>query len=183
MQVLAYSAVIPLPSFFQPPEIGLQFFLGRPGGAVDAGEHGVLLVAAPVGSGDVLQPEGPELACTRNVRTAAQVEELTLPVDGDVAVFKIADDLQLVRVVPVETFGLRLRNLLALYGEVSLDDLAHPLLDARQILVGDASGYLDVVEEAVLYGRPDGELAARIELQYRLRHSMRGGVTQDLEPL
>src|SRR5215211_628015 len=183
MKVLADLAVIPLSGLLETLEVGLQFLLGRPGGAVDAGEHRVLLVAAPVGSGDVLQPEGPELAGARNMRTAAQVEEVALAVDRDVVVLQVVDDLQLVRVVPVEIFDFGLRDFLALYGQVSLDDLAHPLLDARQILVRDAPVDLDVVEEAVLYGWSDGELATRIELQYGLRHSMRGRVAQDLEPL
>src|SRR5215211_5773792 len=173
MQVLADLAMVPLPRLLETLEVGLQVLLGRPRGAVDAGEHRVILVAAPVGSGDVLQLEGPELAGARHVGTAAQVEEVALPVDGDVVVLQVVDDLQLVRVVPIEALGLGLRDLLALYGQVSLDDLAHPLLDTRQILVGDAPGYLDVVEEAVLYGGPDGELAARVELQDRLRHRVR----------
>ena len=111
-----------------------------------------------------------------------EVEELALAVDRDVAVFEVADDLQLVRVVLVETLGLLFRYLLALDQEVPLDDLAHALLDARQVFVRYAASHLDVVEEAVLYRRPQSELAPRVELQDRLRHRVSRRVPQDLEP-
>src|SRR3712207_4294028 len=97
-QIPANLAVIPLPGLFQPPEVSLELLLRRPGRAVDAGEHRVVLVASPVGPGDVLQPEGAERARAGYVRAAAQVEEVALPVDRDVAVVEVADNLQLVGV-------------------------------------------------------------------------------------
>ena len=98
------------------------------------------------------------------MRPTAQVEEIALLVDRDVTVLEGLDDLRLVRVVLVEGLGLRLGDLLTLYREVARDDLAHPLLDARQILVRKPPRHLDVVEEAILYGRAKRQLAPGIEL-------------------
>src|SRR5829696_7907480 len=137
-------AVVALFCLFEPPQVRLQLLLRRPGGAVDAGEHRVLLVPAPVGPGDASQFERAYAPGTRNVRANAEVVELPLTVDRDVAVFEVADYLQLVRVVFVERLGLSLGDLLAFDGEIPGGDLAHPLLDARQVLLGDASGDVNV---------------------------------------
>ncbi len=144
----------PFLSLLETPEIRLELFLSRPGRAVDAGKHRVVLVATPVSASDVLQLESTQSTRTPDVRATTEVEELALAVDRDVAIFEVADDLQLVRVVLVETLGLLFRYLLALDREVPLDDLAHALLDARQVFVRYAASHLDVVEEAVLNRRP-----------------------------
>src|ERR671910_3021422 len=171
-EILADLAVVPGPGFLQPPEVSLELLLRRPGRTVDAGEHRVLLVAAPVGPCYVLQLEGAEPARTRDVRAAAKIEEISLFVDRDLTVFQALDYLRFVVVIYIEVLGLGLGDLLALYREIPGDDLAHPLLDARQILVREASRYLDVVEEAVLYRRTRGSVSARIEFHDGLRHSV-----------
>src|SRR5215208_1344422 len=182
-EFLADLAVVPCPRLLEAPEVSLELLLRRPCRAVDAGEHRVLLVATPVGSRYVLQLEGPELARARDVRAAAQVEEISLFVERDLAVFQALDDLRLVGVVRVENLGLGFGDLLALYREIPRDDLAHPLLDARQILVRETTVDLDVVEEAVLYRRAEGQLAPWIELHDGLGHRMRSRMPQDLETL
>ena len=183
LEVLADPAVVPRPGLFEPPQIGFQLLLRRPGRAVDAGEHGAVLVAAPVGACYVLQLEGAEPARAGHVRAAAEVEEIALLVDRDIAVFEGFDDLRLVRVVLVEGLGRRLGDLLALYLQVAGDDLTHPLLDARQILVRQTPRHLDVVEEAILYWWTQGQLATRIQFHYSLRHRVRRGVPQYLQAL
>src|ERR687890_842252 len=60
LEVLADLAVVPRPGLLEPPQIRIEFLLRRPGRTVDAGEHRVLLVAAPVGPRYVLQLEGAE---------------------------------------------------------------------------------------------------------------------------
>src|SRR5829696_915551 len=162
LEVLADLAVVPHPGLLQTPEVSLELFLRRPSRAVDAGEHGVLLVATPVGSSYVLQLESTQPARARDMRAATQVEEIPLFVDRDLRVLQPLDDLRLVRVVLVEGLGLRFRNLLAFDRQVPRDDLPHPLLDAWQIIVCETPVDLDVVEEAVLYRGAEGELAPRI---------------------
>src|SRR5919112_1260130 len=181
LEVLADLAVVPRPGLLESPQIRLEFLLRRPGRTVDAGEHRVLLVAAPVGPRYVLQLEGAEPARARDVRAAAEVEEISLFVDRDLTVLQPLQDLGLVGVALVERLGLGFGDLLALYRKVLRDDLAHPLLDARQIIVRKTPVDLDIVEEAVLYRRAEGQLAARIQLHYRLRHRMRRRVPQDLK--
>ena len=60
------------------------------------------------------------------------------------------------------------------------DVLAHLVLDAREVVLRDrrALGELEVVVEAVLDGRADGDLHARIELHHR-RGEHVGGVVAD----
>src|SRR5918994_3867101 len=153
IEILADLAVVPRPRLIEASEVRFEFLLRWPCRTVDAGEHRVLLVAPPVGSSYVLQLEGAEPARARDVRAAAQIEKISLFVDRDLTIFQTLDELRLVRVVLVEILGLGLGDILALYGKVPRNDLMHPLLDARQILVREASVYLDVVVEAVLYRR------------------------------
>src|SRR5215203_4491589 len=86
LEVLADLAVVPRPGLLQTPEVRLELLLRRPRRAVDAGEHRVLLVAAPVGPCYVLQLEGAQPARTRDMWAAAQVEETSLSVDRDLTV-------------------------------------------------------------------------------------------------
>ena len=66
---------------------------------------------------------------------------------------------------------------------VGVDVLAHLLLDAVEVGVGDrdAVGELEVVVEAVLDRRADRDLHARIELHDRGREDVRGVVADDVE--
>src|SRR5207249_3897222 len=71
--------------------------LVRPGRPVDALEHLVPLVAAPVRAGDVGQLERAEAAGRGDVRAAAEIEPFALAVDGERLVGgDVADDLDLV---------------------------------------------------------------------------------------
>ncbi len=70
---------------------------------------------------------------------------------------------------------------LALDGQIALDDLLHALLDTRQIVRGEGLVAGEIVIKAVLDGRPDGDLGARVELLYRLGHDVRRIVTQQLQ--
>src|ERR671933_334976 len=171
-----------LPSFLEPPEVRLELLLRRPGGTVDAGKHPVLLIPAPVGSGDILQFERTQGSGARHMRAETQVDELALFIDRDVPVLQLIYDLQLVRVVLVEPLSLGLGDRETLYREITLGYLAHLLLDTRQVFVGDASGDVDVVVETVLYRGAYGELAPRIQLQDRLSHRVGCRVAQYVQP-
>src|SRR5215213_4772302 len=159
-------AMIPRLRLLQAPQVGLELLLCRPGGPVD-----------------VLKLEGPEPSRARHVRATAEVEELALAVDRDIAVFEVADNLPLVRVVLVQLLGLGFGNLFPFYGEIPPDHLTHLLLDAWQVFVGDPAVDLKVVIEAILYWWTYGQLAARVELHNGLCHRVRRRVSQHLKPL
>src|SRR5581483_9147108 len=152
------------------------------GGAVDAGELLVLLVAAPVRAGEPGQLERLDRLRVLQVRPAAEVGEVLLLVQGDVALGGI-DELDLVRLVLLLEAVLRLvaRELLAL-PVATLLELALDLgLDLGEIRFGDRLGEVEVVVEAVLDRRPDRDLHARVQPTHRLREQMRRRVPEHVQ--
>src|SRR6185295_7782268 len=96
-KVLADAAMVALLGFLEAMQIGGQVLVVEPGGAVDALEHLVARVSAPIGAGDLHELEALELAGGWHVRTAAQVEPLALPIQADRFAGRDAgDDLGLV---------------------------------------------------------------------------------------
>ena len=84
VELAAELAVIALLGLLEHAQVALQLVLGRPGGAVDALQHLVAMVAAPVRAGDLHQLEVLQLARARHVRPAAQVLEGAFAVERDV---------------------------------------------------------------------------------------------------
>ena len=143
-------------------------------------------VAAPVGAGHAGELERLDALGAGAVRAAAEVGEGAVAVERDglhaVGGDEILDQLDLV-VLPLGTKALdRLGHgkLAALEGLVGGDVLAHLRLDALEVVLGQlhALGELEVVVEAVLDRRADGDLHPRIELQDRGGQHV-GGVVAD----
>jgi hypothetical protein len=78
VELLADLAMVALLGFFQLEQVSLQILVVQPRSAVDAGQHRVVGIAAPVGAGHLHQLERAQLAGIGHVRAAAQVGELTL---------------------------------------------------------------------------------------------------------
>ena len=78
--------------------------------------------------------------------------------------------------------ALRLHHL-ACEGRVAGDDLAHLGFDRGQVFGRERLVAREVVIEAVLDHRADGDLGAGIELLHRLGHDMRRVVADQLERL
>ena len=66
---------------------------------------------------------------------------------------------------------------------VALDDLAHARLDLFEILGRERRVAREIVIEAVLGRRAEGDLRLGVELLDRLGHDVRGVVTDDFEPV
>ena len=94
--------VVALLGFLEPVQVGLELLVVRPGGAVDALEHLVPRIAPPVGARDLEQLEGTDPAGGRQVRPAAEIDEVSLPVEGDgLALRNRRDQLRLVELAHV----------------------------------------------------------------------------------
>ena len=97
VEFAAELAVVALLGLLEHLQVLLQFVLRRPGRAVDALQHLVAVVAAPVGAGHLHQLEVLQPARARHVRAAAQVLERAFAVERHVLAGRDArDDLGLV---------------------------------------------------------------------------------------
>ena len=95
VQLAAESAVVAAGRLLDPLEVLVELLLCVEERAVDALEHGVVLVAAPVRAGDAHQLEIGHLAGALDVRTLAEVDELTLAVEAQLLVGDLVDQLEL----------------------------------------------------------------------------------------
>ena len=136
VHLAAEPAMVALLRLLELLEIGVELLLLGEGGAVDAGEHRVLGVAAPIGARHLHQLEGvADLAGRGHVRAAAEIEPVALLVDLDLLVLRDGvDQLDLEHLALVAEHALRLVARPHLLGErfVARDDLAHLLLDRRR---------------------------------------------------
>ncbi len=158
-------------------EMTVECFLRLPGGAVDALQAGVGLVAPPVGRRATGQLERRDVPGGGNVRTAAQVAPpnafsgpggIQVVVGGefgaadfhDVRVAGlVVDQLELVGLVGEILARLVLGRVHPAVEQLSvLDDLLHALLQRREIFRGEGAWHLEVVVEAVGDGRTDAQL-------------------------
>ena len=177
-------AVVALLGLLQHRQVLRQLFLRGPGRAVDALQHLVAVVAAPVGAGHLHQLEELELARGRHVRAAAQVLEGALAVQRHVLAFgNAADDLGLVGLA----HGLEVRDglvarqhaarhLLVLGGE-----LRHLLLDGGQVFRRERALVGEVVEEAVLDDRADRDLGLGEQLLDGVGQQVGRGVADQVQ--
>ncbi len=152
-------AVIPSARLLETFEVRVEILLGVEGGAVDPRQLLVVLVPAPVRTCEAGQLQRPDRPGVLQVRPAAEVCELTLGIERD-RPFGRADELDLVGLaLPLEA-GARLGGRYLLPAPFpALGELARDLrLDLREILLADRLRELEVVVEAVLDRRADGDL-------------------------
>ena len=90
------------------------------------------------------------------------------------------DYFELEGLVAEQVVGLGARCLGALEGQVCADGLGHLFLDGGEVIVGEGAGKLEVVVEAVLGGRADGELGLGEDGANGLGHDVGGGVPDAL---
>ena len=184
IQVLAQLAVVALLGLFQHVQVGVLVFLASPGRAVDALQHLVVGVAAPVGARHLHQLEDLQLAGGRHVRPAAQVHETPFAVEGDAFLGRNGrDDLGLVLLADgLEVLdGLLAVPFLAHHGLVQLGQLVHALFNGCQILGRERALVRKVVVEAVLDDRADGDLRLGEQVLHGVGHQVCRGVPDDVQ--
>src|SRR6266536_3774136 len=93
VELTAEPAMVARSRLLEAFQVSIELLLGQERRPVDALEQRFLLVPFPVGAGRVGQLEDAEPAGRGNVRTAAEVDELPLPVARDAVVGKLAGDL------------------------------------------------------------------------------------------
>ena len=156
-------------------EVLVQHRLLRETDTVDAGEHVTLLIASPVGSGYGKQLDGLYYGSVLQMRTTAQVGEISILIESDGAVLEFLYKLALVLIALLGEIPERI--LLAYFGahEVLLPagQFQHLVLDGLQFRLGElVSTEIDIIIEAVLDCRTDSELDARIEGLESLGHKV-----------
>ena len=187
LELLAEHPVVALLGLFELGQVGVKLLLGEEGGGVEPLELLAAGVVLPVRPGDAQELERPDLAGVRDVRPAAQVDELALPVEAKVGVpaQHLVDvlDLEFLLQVGAQGPGLGGRALEPLERLGGGDGLLHLRLDPREVGLGDRGRRIDVVVEPVGQGRAEGELGAGEQAHDRPGHDVGGAVPQDLERL
>ena len=118
------------------------------------------------------------------MRTAAEVEPVALRIDLQVLIRRDrVDQLELVALALVGKHLLRPVARPDLLGEglVAADDLAHLLLDDREVVGRERLVAREVVVEAVLDDRADRHLRARPKLLHGLGEHVRGIMADELQ--
>ena len=187
LELAAQFAVVAPLGLSQALEVRGQVVLGEPGGAIDALQLLVALVATPVHTGHALQLDGTQVAGVGDVGSATKVDEVARAVDAhrvDVTVEPV-DDGHLERLAHVaeQPVGRVAADHLALKRDARACQLVHASLDAGQVLLAEmrVTGEPEVVEEPVLDGRTDVVLCAGIELHHRRGHQVGCAVAEDVK--
>ena len=185
VHLAAEAAVVALFGFFELLEVGVELFLLGKGGAVDAGEHRVVRIAAPIGAGHLHQLEGvADLAGRGHVRAAAEIEPVALLVNLYLLILRNGvDQLDLEILAHVAEGLLRFLARPHFLGEGSVagDDLLHLLFDDGQVFQRERLVAEEVVIKAVLDHRADGHLRARPQRLHGFGQHVRGVVPDQLQ--
>ena len=188
----------------EPVEVCREVGLGGPGGAVDALQLRVVLVAAPVRGGRAHDLEGvaDELGVGQ-VRAAAQVAPRSgavaadVVVDGQLAAADLdrrafgglggraleADQLALVRLGGQLAQGVLVGHLAAHEPLALVDDLLHDPLERLEVVGVERLGDVEVVVEPVADRRPDAELRVGVQLLDGLGQHVGARVPKDGQPV
>ncbi len=179
VEFLPELAMVALGRFLELKQVRVEFFLRIPGGAVDALQHRVLLVAVPIRAGDVHQFHRADLARRVRVAAAAEIGKLADRVQRDrLALGDFASDLYLIRIVCKPLDGLFARYSLTGHLVIRLDDLVHALLEAFEIFRRERLLPVEIIVEAVFDCRADGRLGVRKQILNGIGQHVCGGMAQ-----
>ena len=141
VQLAAQPAMVALLGLLDLGDVCLQVLLVEERSAVDALEHRAVGAAFPVGTGDREQLERADLAGVRDVRPAAQVDELALAIEAQdaelVQLFVDVLDLERLAQVGDELACLRDRQGEPFERLGILPDPGHLGLDGGEVVLGE----------------------------------------------
>ena len=186
VQLAAQAPVVTLLGLFQHREVLLQLLFAGPGGAIDALQHLIAMVATPVGTRHLHQLEKTQLARAGHVGATAQVLKCALAVQRDVLVAGNAgDDLGLVMLAqPLEVgHSLVAWQHAAHHGLILGSQLGHAFLDGDQILGREGALIGEVVEKTVLDHRANRHLGIGKQLLHRIGQQVGGGMANHLQAI
>ena len=166
-------------------EVCVELFLFGESRSVDAGEHRIFGITAPIGAGHFHQLESiPHFADRGHMRAAAEIEPVALLVDLDLLIGGDGVDQ-----LDLEAFAHVAENFLRMLARpdflrerfVARDDLAHLFFDDRKIFQRERLIAREVVIKSVFDHRPDGDLRSRPQILDRFGKHVRGVMPDQFE--
>ena len=142
----------------------------------------VVGIALPIYSGVFYQFEVLAQLGVVYVRSTAQIGEITLIVYSDVAVFQIADQVQLVHIILEHFHGFCLGNFSSVDLLAFLTDLLHLFFDGSDhFIIDHIVAEIDIIIESFLYHRSYPEFCMRVQMLDSLCHNMGTGMIQSCQ--
>ena len=180
--------------FLQPFQVLVKLGAVREAGAVNALEHGTVLVPLVEGARHAHDLERLAVPRAAHVGAGAQVRKISVAVQGNLLVFrnvvqqvnfKLGRRIARPKGAQFPGFrhlhGLRAGNNFLLERLVFLHHLLHLLLNALKILCADAVVQLHVVIKTVIHGRAASQLGVRPEAANGRSQNVRAGVAQPFQ--
>ena len=178
----AEAAVVTLFRFLQHHQMRFELFFVAPGCAVDALQHLVIGIAAPIGAGQFQQLEAfTHMAGRRQMRPTTQVHPVALAIHRDrLSCRQIVNKLGFVFLTDIGEMPDSVVTVpfLAAKDIVALDDFHHLGFDLFQIVRRKRLFAGEIVIEPVFNRRPYRHLGAGIQCLYGFGHDM-GGIVPD----
>ena len=185
LQVAAEFTVVAGLGLLLAVEVLVEFFARGEGGAVDALELFVLLVAAVVGAGDGQKFEGFEFGGVAHVRAGAEVHELAVLVEGDFLVGgdvgETAEFVAFLAAGDDKRGGFFAGEFFAVKRLVLAGDFLHLGFDLDEVVGGEFMVEVEVVVEAGVGGRADVEFGVGEKTEDSRREDVRGRVAEFFE--
>ena len=186
VQLAAQLAVVALLGLLQQGQVLLQVFFVGPGRAVNALQHFVAVVTAPIRPRHFHELEVLEFAGARHVGAAAQIFKTAFAVQADVFTsWDGRDDLGLVVLAHALEVGhgFIARQDAAHHGLVFGGQVGHFLFNRGQIVWGERSLIREVVIKAVVDHRADGHLRIGEQLFDGVGQEMGCGVANQVQTI
>ena len=184
IQFTTQLAVVSLLGLLDHGQVLLQVVLAGPGRAVNALQHLVAVIAAPVGARHLHQLEVLELAGAGHVWAAAQVFKIALAVQRHVLVAGNAgnDFCFVVLALPFEIrHGFVAWQHTAHHRLVFARQLRHALFDGHQVFRREGTLVRKIVEEPVFNHRANGHLRIGKQFFHRVSQQVGGGMANHLQ--